>query len=75
MDTEGFSTYNAFKHLLKVKNQAQSTLVKLDQLEKEFSKDNFTEKLQDVKALVKSLRIRVLQAFDAIPQDLMEKIK
>ena len=75
MDTEGFSTYNTFKHLLKVKNQAQSTLVKLDQLEKEFSKDNFTEKLQDVKALVRSLRIRVLQAFDAITQDLMEKIK
>lgn len=75
MDTEGFGNVNTFKHLLNVKNQAQSTLAKLDQLEKEFSKDNFTEKLQDVKALVKSLEIRVLQAFDAMSQDLMEKSK
>lgn len=69
MDTE------TFKHLLTVKNQAQSTLIKLDKIELEFTKDNFAEKLQDVKALVKSLRIRVLQAFDAITQDLMEKTK
>ncbi len=64
-----------FKYLLTVKNQAQSTLIKLDKIEKEFSKDNFAEKLQDVKALVKSLEIRVFQGFDAMAMDLIEKTK
>lgn len=64
-----------FKYLLTVKNQAQSTLIKLDKIEKEFTKENFTEKLREIKALVQSLRIRVLQAFDAITQDLIEKTK
>lgn len=64
-----------FKYLLTVKNQAQSTLIKLDKIEKEFTKENFAEKLQDVKALVKSLEIRVFQGFDAMAMDLMEKFK
>ena len=64
-----------FKYLLTVKNQAQNTLIKLDKIEKDFTKDNFTEKLREIKALVQSLRIRVLQAFDAITQDLIEKTK
>lgn len=64
-----------FKYLLTVKNQAQSTLIKLDKIEKEFTKENFTEKLREIKALVKSLEIRVFQGFDAIAMDLIEKTK
>ena len=64
-----------FKYLLTVKNQAQSTLIKLDKIEKEFNKENFAEKLQEVKALVKSLEIRVFQGFDAMTMDLIEKTK
>lgn len=64
-----------FKYLLTVKNQAQSTLVKLDKIEEEFTKDNFIEKLREVKALVKSLEIRVFQGFDAMAMDLIEKTK
>lgn len=64
-----------FKYLLTVKNQAQSTLVKLDKIEKEFTKENFTEKLREIKALVKSLEIRVFQGFDAMAMDLIEKTK
>lgn len=64
-----------FKYLLTVKNQAQSTLIKLDEIEKEFTKENFTEKLREIKALVKSLEIRVFQGFDAMAMDLIEKTK
>lgn len=64
-----------FKHMLTVKNQAQSTLIKLDKIEKEFTKENFAEKLREIKALVKSLEIRVFQGFDAMAMDLMEKFK
>ncbi len=66
---------NTLKHLTAVKLQAESTLQKLKKLEEEFTKDNFKEKLQDVKALVKSLEIRVFQGFDAMAMDLMERIK
>lgn len=64
-----------FKYLLTVKNQAQSTLIKLDKIEKEFTKENFTEKLREIKALVKSLEVRILQGFDAMAMDLIEKTK
>lgn len=64
-----------FKYLLTVKNQAQSTLIKLDKIEKEFTKENFTEKLREIKALVKSLETRVFQGFDAMAMDLIEKTK
>lgn len=64
-----------FKYLLTVKNQAQSTLVKLDKIEEEFTKDNFTEKLREIKALVKSLEVRIFQGFDAMAMDLIEKTK
>ena len=64
-----------FKYLLTVKNQAQSTLIKLDKIEEEFTKENFTEKLREIKALVKSLEIRVFQGFDAMAMDLIEKTK
>lgn len=64
-----------FKYLLTVKNQAQSTLINLDKIEKEFTKDNFIEKLREVKALVKSLEVRVFQGFDAMAMDLIEKTK
>lgn len=64
-----------FKYLLTVKNQAQSTLIKLDKIEKEFTKDNFIEKLREIKALVKSLEVRVFQGFDAMAMDLIEKTK
>ena len=64
-----------FKHLLTVKNQAQSTLIKLDKIEKEFTKDNFIEKLREIKALVKSLEVRVFQGFDTMAMDLIEKTK
>lgn len=64
-----------FKYLLTVKNQAQSTLVKLDKIEEEFTKDNFIEKLREIKALVKSLEVRVFQGFDAMAMDLIEKTK
>ena len=64
-----------FKYLLTVKNQAQSTLIKLDKIEKEFTKEIFTEKLREIKALVKSLEIRVFQGFDAMAMDLIEKTK
>lgn len=64
-----------FKYLLTVKNQAQSTLIKLDKIEKEFTKENFTEKLREIKTLVKSLEIRVFQGFDAMAMDLIEKTK
>lgn len=64
-----------FKYLLTVKNQAQNTLIKLDKIEEEFTKDNFTEKLREIKALVKSLEIRVFQGFDAMAMDLIEKTK
>ena len=60
---------------MEVKLQAESTIQKLNKLEEEFTKDNFKEKLQDVKALVKSLEIRVFQGFDAMAMDLMERIK
>ena len=71
MDTH----HNTLKHLMEVKLQAESTIQKLNKLEEEFTKDNFKEKLQDVKALVKSLEIRVFQGFDAMAMDLMERIK
>ena len=64
-----------FKYLLTVKNQAQSTLIKLDKIEKEFTKENFTEKLREIKALVKSLETRVFQGFDAMAMYLIEKTK
>lgn len=64
-----------FKYLLTVKNQAQNTLIKLDKVEKDFTKDNFNEKLREIKALVKSLEIRVFQCFDAMAMDLIEKTK
>lgn len=64
-----------FKHLLTVKNQAQNTLIKLDKIEKEFTKENFTEKFREIKAIVKSLEVRVFQGFDAMAMDLIEKTK
>lgn len=64
-----------FKYLLTVKNQAQSTIIKLDKIEKEFTKENFIEKIREVKALVKSLEVRVFQGFDAMAMDLIEKTK
>lgn len=64
-----------FKYLLTVKNQAQNTLIKLDKIEEEFTKENFIEKIREVKALVKSLEVRVFQGFDAMAMDLIEKTK
>lgn len=64
-----------FKHLLTVKNQTKSTIAKLDKIELEFTKDNFIEKIREVKALVKSLEVRIFQGFDAMLDDLIEKIK
>ena len=64
-----------FKHLLTVKNQTQSTIAKLDKIELEFTKDNFIEKIREVKALVKSLEVRIFQGFDAMLDDLIEFTK
>lgn len=64
-----------FEHLTKVKLQAESTIQKLNKIEEELTKDNFFEKLQEIKALVKSLEIRVFQGFDAMFEDLIERIK
>ena len=64
-----------FKYLLTVKNQTQSTIAKLDKIELEFTKDNFIEKIREVKALVKSLEVRIFQGFDAMLEDLIEFTK
>lgn len=64
-----------FEHLTKVKLQAESTIQKLNKIEEELTKDNFVEKIKEIKALVKSLEIRVFQGFDAMAMDLMERIK
>lgn len=64
-----------FKHLLTVKNQTQSTIAKLDKIELEFTKDNFIEKIREVKALVKSLEVRIFQGFDAMLEDLIDFTK
>lgn len=64
-----------FEHLTKVKLQAESTIQKLNKIEEELTKDNFVEKLQEIKSIVKSLEIRVFQGFDAMTMDLMERIK
>lgn len=63
-----------FEHLTKVKLQAESTIQKLNKIEEELTKDNFVEKIKEIKALVKSLEIRVFQGFDAMTMDLIEKI-
>ena len=64
-----------FEYLTKVKLQAESTIQKLNKIEEELTKDNFVEKLQEIKSIVKSLEIRVFQGFDAMTMDLMERIK
>lgn len=64
-----------FEHLTKVKLQAESTIQKLNKIEEELTKDNFVEKLQEIKSIVKSLEIRVFQGFDAMFEDLIERIK
>lgn len=61
-----------FEHLTKVKLQAESTIQKLNKIEEELTKDNFVEKLQEIKTLVKSLEVRVFQGFDAMFEDLIE---
>lgn len=64
-----------FEYLTKVKLQAESTIQKLNKIEEELTKDNFVEKIKEIKALVKSLEIRVFQGFDAMAMDLIERIK
>ena len=64
-----------FEHLTKVKLQTESTKQKLNKIEEELTKDNFVEKIKEIKALVKSLEIRVFQGFDAMFEDLIEKTK
>lgn len=64
-----------FEHLTKVKLQTESTIQKLNKIEEELTKDNFVEKIKEIKALVKSLEIRVFQGFDAMFEDLIERTK
>ena len=75
MDTKVLEATNTLKNVLCVKEEAQKTLEKLNKIEKEFTKDNFVDNLHTVKALVKSLEIRVFQAFEAMAKDLMEHTK
>lgn len=75
MDTEGIGNITTFKNILRVKEQTQKTIEKLNKIEEEFTKDNFVDNLHTVKALVNSLGNSVFLAFEAMAKDLMERTK